>query len=162
MIYYINDYTIVLNIFKEEIYMNIDNETYKQKVVNEIKEIIDNDKVKWKALNGDDNDYMTIINYSYKPNPKRGETKTLSFMYRVCCFGNIPRIIIYDNDKANKNGPTDTTELPNIVVSDNGVSNSQIFDLMVSIKNKIEENNKLKDEKLLDKLTWYLNNKKGS
>ena len=140
--------------------MEIKNDNYKQKLVDEIREILDNDKVKWKALNGDGNDFMTIIHYSYKPNPKRGETKTISFMYRVCCFGKVPRIIIYDNDKANKNGSTETTELPNVVVSDNNITNSRIYELMNAIKDKVEKDNTEKDEALLDKLTWYLNNKK--
>ena len=138
--------------------MIIDDENFKQKIIDEINSLMKNKSVKWKALAEDNNDFMTSIKYSYKPNPKRNETKSLSFGYRVCCFNYIPRIIVYDY--AYKNGPTESSDMPCIEVSDKGIKNSNIFNLLSKIEETIEKEKQSKDEKLLDKLTWYLNNKK--
>lgn len=138
--------------------MIIDDEKFKQKIVDEINDLIDNNSVKWKSLGEDNNDFMTSIKYTYKPNPKRNETKSISFGYRVCCFNYVPRIVVYDY--AYKNGPTESTEMPSIEVSDPSIKNSAIFELMKKIEEKVDADNQDKDERLLDKLTWYLNNKK--
>ena len=138
--------------------MIIEEEKFKQKIIDEINELLENNNVKWKAMNEDNNDFMTSIKYSYKPNPKRNETKTIAFGYRVCCFGYSPRIIVYDY--AYKNGATESTEMPSVEIYDNGIDNSPIFEILQKIEEKINVDTQEKDGRLLDKLTWYLNNKK--
>ena len=137
--------------------MIIEDENFKQKIVDEILSLMENNNIVWKALNIDNNDFMANVKYTYKPNVRRNETKTLSFGYRVCCFGYRPGIIIYDY--AYKNGVTDTTDLPSIEVYDEDTK-GPIFNLLTKIEESVESEKKSKDEKLLDKFTWYLNAKK--
>ena len=138
--------------------MIIEDENFKQKIVDEILSLMENKNIIWKALNENNNDFMANVKYTYKPNIKRNEIKTISFGYRVCCFGHSPRIIIYDY--AYKNGITDTTDLPSIEVYDKNTKNSIIFNLLSKIEENVEKEKQIKDEKLLDKFTWYLNAKK--
>lgn len=136
--------------------ITIDDEVFKKKIIDELIDLIDNKKIVWKALNDKGNDFMTNVKYSN--NNSQSGISIISFGYRVCCFGTIPRIIIYDY--AYKNGPTETLDLPSFEILDKTIKNSDIYELMKKIENKINEDKKRKDEKLLDKFTWYINNKK--
>ena len=138
--------------------MIIDDENFKNKVIDELSELNKRPLVRWKSISEDENDYMANITYTYRPNPKRNEIKKLSFGYRVCCFGNIPRIIIYDY--LYKNGVTDTSDMPSIEFIDTSIKNSNIYKLLEEIKELVNKQSLEKDEQLLDKFTWYLNNKK--
>lgn len=134
----------------------INDDNFKTKVVNELNDLIEKKKLIWKELNEDGNDFMTSVRYSN--NNSQSGISIISFGYRVCCFGGRPRIIVYDY--AYKNGPTETLDLPSFEIFDKTTKNSKIYELMLKIKNKVDEEKKLKDEKLLDKFTWYINNKK--
>lgn len=136
--------------------ITIDDDNFKKKVVNELNELIEKKKLTWKELNDDGNDFMTNVKYSN--NNSQSGINIISFGYRVCCFGGKPRIIIYDY--AYKNGPTDTLDLPSFEVIDKTTKNSEIYELMKKICNKVNEDKNIKDEKLLDKFTWYITNKK--
>ena len=136
--------------------ITIDDDNFKKKVVNELDELIEKKKLTWKELNDDGNDFMTNVKYSN--NNGQSGINIISFGYRVCCFGGRPRIIIYDY--AYKNGPTETLDLPSFEVLDNTTKNSEIYELMKKIRDKVNEDKNIKDEKLLDKFTWYITNKK--
>lgn len=136
--------------------ITIDDDNFKKKVVNELNELIEKKNLAWKELNDDGNDFMTNVKYSN--NNGQSGINIISFGYRVCCFGGRPRIIIYDY--AYKNGPTETLDLPSFEVLDNTTKNSEIYELMKKIRDKVNEDKNIKDEKLLDKFTWYITNKK--
>lgn len=136
--------------------ITIDDDNFKKKVVNELDELIEKKKLTWKELNDDGNDFMTNVKYSN--NNGQSGINIISFGYRVCCFGGRPRIIIYDY--AYKNGPTETLDLPSFEVLDNTTKNSEIYELMKKIRDKVNYDKNIKDEKLLDKFTWYITNKK--
>ena len=136
--------------------ITIDDDNFKKKVVNELNELIEKKKLTWKELNDDGNDFMTNVKYSN--NNSQSGINIISFGYRVCCFGGRPRIIIYDY--AYKNGPTETLDLPSFEVLDNTTKNSEIYELMKKIRDKVNYDKNIKDEKLLDKFTWYITNKK--
>ena len=136
--------------------ITIDDDNFKKKVVNELNELIEKKNLAWKELNDDGNDFMTNVKYSN--NNGQSGINIISFGYRVCCFGGRPRIIIYDY--AYKNGPTETLDLPSFEVLDNTTKNSEIYELMKKIRDKVNYDKNIKDEKLLDKFTWYITNKK--
>lgn len=135
--------------------MIIESSAYKQKIINELKLLMSKKKLIWKSLNENNNDFMTSIKYFQEK-----ETGAVAFFfvgYRVCCFGNTPRIILYDY--TNKKGATETTDLPSIEVFDKGTKNSEIYEILEQIKDILEKDRIKKEEDFLDKLTWFLNAK---
>ena len=135
--------------------MLIETENFKQKIINELTTLVEKNQSVWKSVSIDTDDFMTVAKYT---ETKNGGTKLIPIAYRVCKVGNTAHIIVYDYSY--KKGPTDTSELPSVEVCDKTIKGSKIYDLLLKIKAKLEEDTKAKDEVLLDKLTWYLNSKK--